>query len=274
MEDASRGRRLLRTRARPDDEREVPDLALDPHDRGRGPEREPDLLGKGRRAGSAKAPDRARRIAQATGFGGIRLERLEALARIGQSAIESREIGRFPGREEEAREVGRRALEAARDAFGDARRPDGLGESQPGDGLLPFRDQRLAGQGETRAKCSRQRALAELEQRPLGLGWDVAENPAKSLAVVDANLLPELRVERLRERDARGRGARAPREALGRLAEENLGPGIRRSLRPKAGRAPREERRREREARVVGREVAPDDDEIPAAFGAIREEGV
>ena len=274
MEDASRGRRILRPGARPDDEREVPDLALDPHDRGRGPEREPDLLGRGRCAGSAQAPDRARRIAQAAGFGGVRLERLEALARVGQSAIEGREIARFPGREEEAREVGRRALEAARDAFGDARRPDGLGESQPGDGLLPFRDQRLAGQGKTRAERSRQRALAELEQRPLGVGGDVAENPAKSLAVVDTHRPPEFRVERRCERDARGRGAGAPREALGGLAEEDLGPGIRRSLRPKAGRAPREERRREREACVVGREIAPDDDEIPAAFGTIREEGV
>ena len=219
---------------------------------------------------TARAAPRRRRA-----FAGIRLERLEALARVREPAVERRQVvasfrprgGGARGRAPRAR-GGATTPSATRGVWTD------LGERQPGDGLLPLRDERLARQRKAGPQRAREGALAQLDERPRGVGGQVAEDAAEGLAVVDAHLPPELRVERRRERDALGRGAGARREALGRLAEENLGPRIGRPFGPEAGGAPREERRREREARVVGREVAADDDEVPAALRAWGEEGV
>ena len=105
---------------RSDDEGEVADLALDP-DHGRaGPLREPDLLGERRRAAAAQLPHGSRGVEETPGLRGIRLERLESRARIREAPAESREVVELAGREEEAREIRRRAFEAARDAFSDA----------------------------------------------------------------------------------------------------------------------------------------------------------
>lgn len=274
MEDAARpcvGRSI---RARSDDEGEVADLALDPDDGRRRPQREPDLLGKGRSAASAQLSDRPGGLEKTPGLPGIRLESLEARARIRQPAGERREIVRPSGREQEAREVGCRAREAARDVFGDARSPDALGEREPGHGFFPLPDERLARQRKTGPESAGERAFAQLGERRRRIGGQVAQDAAKRLAVVDANRSPEVRVEWRPEGDALRRGAGTPRKPLRRLTKKNLGERIRRAFRPEAGGAPREERSRERKTRVVGGEIAAHDDEIPAAFGAICKEGV
>ncbi len=108
---------------------------------------------------------------------------------------------------------------------------------------------------------------------PSAVAGHVVEDATERLAVVDPHVPPELRVEDRRESDALGRGARPGREALGRLAEEHLGAGVRRPLGPQPRGAAREERRRQAEPRGVGREIAADDDEVPSAFGPF-EEGI
>ena len=274
MENAARRHCLRRVGARRDDESEVADLALDPNDGGGGSVREPDLLGKGRRARAAHLPHGPRGVEETPGLRGIRLEGLEARARIREAPAEGREVVELAGGEEEAREVRRRAFEPARDSFSDAWRLHALGEREPGHGLLPLPDERLARQREASPQRARERSLAQFEERPRRVGGQVAEGAAESLTVVDAHLPPELRVEWLRERDALGGRAGARCEALGRLSEEDLGPRIGRIFGPEASGAPREERRRERETRVVGREIPAHDHEVPAALRAFREEGI
>jgi hypothetical protein len=77
-----------------------------------------------------------------------------------------------------------------------------------------------------------------------------------------------------RERDAFRRSAGTTREAFRRFAQENLRLRIGVAFGPEAGSAAGEERRRQREARVVRREIAADDDEVATALRALREEGI
>ena len=230
---------------RRDDEGEVADLAFDPDDGCARPVREPDLLGEGRRAGAAELPHGPRgapgkrRAFAGSGSGASRR------ARIRQTAAESRQIVQLAGGKQKAREVRRRAFEAARDSFSDAWRLHALGEREPGHGLLPLPDERLARQREAGPQRACERALAQLDEWPRSAVGQVAEGAAESLAVVDAYLPPEFRVEWRGERDAFRRSAGTPREPFRRLSKENLGPWIGRTFGPEAGGAPSDQRRRE-----------------------------